>query len=106
MGTERTLGLSPLLARPPPSRRRLKWVIRNPTMTAFPSSDESFARLQAAGWSVGEVRLPDGSRVITGSNGENRLEARGSCQAEAWWWAGEQAAAVGMLRPAPGPRRW
>jgi hypothetical protein len=39
-------------------------------MATFPSSDESFARLQAAGWSVGEVRLADGVWLVTGSNGD------------------------------------
>jgi hypothetical protein len=40
--------------------------------------------------------------VVTGTNGENRVEARGATQAEAWHRACEQAAAVGMLaRPEP-----
>jgi hypothetical protein len=78
----------------------------SPAVTAFPSSDESFARLQRAGWSVGEVRLADGQWVVTGSNGENRIEAQGAGQAEAWHRACEQAEAVGMLAPAPLPRRW
>jgi hypothetical protein len=66
-------------------------------MTTFPSSDESFGRLQRAGWSVGEVRLTDGAWLVSGSNGENRIAARGRSQAEAWWKACEQAVAVGML---------
>ena len=66
-------------------------------MTTFPGSDESFARLQAAGWSVGEVRLADGTWVVTGGNGENRIAVRAGSQAEAWHRASEQAAAVGML---------
>ena len=75
-------------------------------MPTFPSSDESFARLQRAGWSVGEVRLADGTWVVTGSNGENRVEGRARSQAEGWWIACEQAAAVGMLGrgPLPGGR--
>jgi hypothetical protein len=75
-------------------------------MPAFPSSDESFARLQRAGWSVGEVRLADGTWLVTGGNGENRLKARAQSQAEAWWRACEQAAVVGMLASTPLPRRW
>jgi hypothetical protein len=74
-------------------------------MTTFPSSDESFARLQRAGWSVGEVRLADGTWLAGGSNGENRIDARARSQAEAWWVGCEQAAAVGMLGAARGPRR-
>jgi hypothetical protein len=74
-------------------------------VAAFPSSDDSFARLQRAGWSVGEVRLADGTWVVTGSNGENRLGARGVTQAEAWHRACGQAAAVGMLGRAVTDRR-
>jgi hypothetical protein len=66
-------------------------------MATFPPSDESFARLQRAGWSVGEARLADGTWVVTGGNGENRIDARARSQAEAWWVACEQAAAAGML---------
>jgi hypothetical protein len=36
---------------------------------------------------------------VSGSNGENRLEASGRTQAQAWWRACEQASGVGM--PAP-----
>jgi hypothetical protein len=75
-------------------------------MTGFPSSDGSFARLQRSGWSVGEVSLADGTWVVTGGNGENRIAARGITQAEAWHRACEQAAAVGLLAAAPLPRRW
>ena len=68
-------------------------------MKGFPSSDESFARLQRAGWTVGDVtvRTANGLRwVVSGTNGENRIEARGLTQAEAWWQAVKQAEAVGM----------
>jgi hypothetical protein len=37
--------------------------------------------------------------LVTGSNGENAIKAEASGQAEAWWRACEQAAAVGMLAP-------
>src|SRR5215468_9148983 len=60
------------------------------TMSDLPSVDESFERLHRAGWSVGEW-------ILTGTNGENVLEARSQTQAEAWWRGCEQARAVGML---------
>ncbi len=67
----------------------------------YPSSDESFARLQRSRWSVGEVAAftPRGVVwIVTGQNGENLIEARGATQPEAWHRACEQAQAVGMLR--------
>jgi hypothetical protein len=70
----------------------------------FPGSDESFARLHCAGWTVGEVAAhgPGGVVwIVTGSNGENRIEARGRSQAEAWHLALQQAEAVGMARLRP-----
>jgi hypothetical protein len=69
-------------------------------VTAYPSSDESFARLHKAGWSVGDVAVltPAGKRwLVTGTNGENAIRAEGVTQAEAWWRACQQADAVGML---------
>jgi hypothetical protein len=65
-------------------------------MKNLPSVDESFDRLHRAGWSVGEVATA-GEWVVSGTNGENLLVARGETQAEAWWRACEQARAVGML---------
>jgi hypothetical protein len=65
-----------------------------------PSADESFARLHAVGWSVGDARLltAAGPRwLVTGSNGENVIEAEGRTQAGAWHRACEQARALGML---------
>ena len=67
----------------------------------YASSDESFARLKRAGWSVGDVRVLTARGVywfVTGANGENVIEARGATQAEAWHRACEQAEHVGMLR--------
>jgi hypothetical protein len=61
-------------------------------------SDNSFARLHDVGWTVGNVAVHGGFGVVwtvTGSNGENRIEARGSTQLEAWHNALLQAAAVG-----------
>jgi hypothetical protein len=68
-----------------------------------PSStvDESFARLQRAGWSVGDVRLLTAVGLrwwVTGVNGENAVSARGCTQAEAWQNACLRARALGMLR--------
>jgi len=74
-----------------------------------PTVDDSFARLRSAGWSVGDVRIltAEGPRwLVTGSNGENALSARGRTQAEAWHGACQQAEAAGMLRKAwPGKDR-
>jgi hypothetical protein len=61
----------------------------------IPTLDESFACLHRSGWSVGDVRiLADNGRpawLVTGTNGENRIEARGRTQTEAWQRAVEQA---------------
>ena len=68
-------------------------------MPGFCSSDESFSRLQRAGWTVGDVAVhgpEDIHWLVTGTNGENRIEARGASQAEAWQRALQQAEAVGM----------
>ncbi len=71
-------------------------------MGNYPSSDHSFARLHQAGCSVGEVAVHTANGIVwlvTGSNGENVIEARGTTQTEAWARAPQQALAVGMLRP-------
>src|SRR5262245_8479345 len=77
--------------------------------TAMPracsTADESFARLHAAGWSVGDVRrlTAAGPRwLVTGTNGGNVLRAEAPTQTEAWRRAAEQARALGMLGRAPG----
>ena len=72
------------------------------TETAYPTVGESLDRLRRAGWSVGEVGTASGW-LVTGSNGENRVQAHGRTQREAWWRACEQGGAVGMLAPARGP---
>jgi hypothetical protein len=69
-------------------------------MSIYPSVDESFIRLHRAGWSIGDTVIgPDHALVwiVSGTNGENRIEAHGRCQAEAWYRARLQAEAVGML---------
>ena len=71
-------------------------------MNAYPTVDESFARLHRAGWSVGDVRT-GAEWLVTGSNGENAVNARGRTQAEAWHHACQQAEAAGMLRRRPSP---
>jgi hypothetical protein len=68
-------------------------------VTRYPCPDASLARLHAAGWSAGEVRVlaPHGPRwLVTGTNGENVIRAEGATQAEAWHRACGQAEAVGM----------
>jgi hypothetical protein len=58
--------------------------------------------LDAAGWTVGDVAVHGESGlvwVVTGTNGENRIEARGASQDEAWRHAVLQAEAMGMAGP-------
>ena len=66
---------------------------------SYPSVDESRDRLHRAGWNVGET----GSALlwlVTGTNGENRVNASGTSQAEAWWRACVQAREFGLLAEA------
>jgi hypothetical protein len=68
--------------------------------STYPSVDESRDRLHRAGWSIGEMAYgPDHALVwlVSGTNGENRIEAHGRSQSEAWYRATLQAAGVGML---------
>ena len=68
--------------------------------STYPSVDESRDRLYRAGWSIGDTAIgPDHALVwvVTGTNSENRIEAHGRSQAEAWYRATLQAEAVGML---------
>ncbi len=66
----------------------------------YPAPEESFARLHAAGWSVGDASVLTAGGVrwlVTRANGENVIEARAPTQAEAWHRACAQAEAAGML---------
>jgi hypothetical protein len=70
-------------------------------MSRILPSDESFASLHRAGWSAGDVGILTAAGpawLVSGANGENVIEARGSTQAEAWDQACRQAEALGMLR--------
>jgi hypothetical protein len=72
----------------------------SPTAPVYPPSDESFNRLHAAGWSVGDVRvLTQTGHLwrVSGANGENAIDATGETQAEAWFRAAEQARTLGFL---------
>jgi hypothetical protein len=72
----------------------------------LPTSDESFLRLHAAGWSIGDAAAtgPDGMVwLVTGTNGENVIRAEGATRDAAWWAAIGQAASVGMLGARPVP---
>jgi hypothetical protein len=68
-------------------------------MTSFPTVDESRDRLHRTGWSVGDAAFGPLWRV-TGTNGENAINASATTQGEAWWRACVQAREVGMLAPA------
>ena len=75
-------------------------------MAFHPTVDESAARLKRSGWSAGDVQLLTAAGpvwLVSGTNGENRINARGKTQAEAWHRAVEQAAACGMLEDWPRP---
>jgi hypothetical protein len=50
---------------------------------SFPTSDESFARLKAAGWSVGHVGTASGWLVV-GFNGENVIRSEAASLAGAY----------------------
>src|SRR5437016_2394701 len=61
-----------------------------------------------AGWSVGDVPIltAEGPAwLVSGTNGENAVNARGATQAEAWHRACQQAEAAGMLRRKPSTAR-
>jgi hypothetical protein len=69
-------------------------------MTDFPDPADSYTRLRRAGWSVGSTGFHTASepvRVVSGTNGENRIRAEGVTDTEAWQRAVEQALEVGML---------
>lgn len=65
-------------------------------MSTFPHPDDSFARLHAAGWSIGDVATATGW-LVNNTNGENVIHAEGKTQAEGWHRACQQAKAVGIL---------
>jgi hypothetical protein len=69
-------------------------------MDALSSVDESFARLRAACWSVGDVQAstPAGAAywLVTGTTGASRIGGTGRTQAEAWHSACRQAKALGL----------
>jgi hypothetical protein len=79
------------------------------TRAAPLTAEECFARLHAAGWSVGEAAFTGASGlgwVVLGYNGENLIRATGSTSGQAWRAACAQARALGMLGRAgrsPGP---
>ena len=54
------------------------------------SSDSAFDALHAAGWSIGDVGRPGGLSV-SGHRGDQKIEAHGRTQSEAWRRAFEQA---------------
>src|SRR5262245_3155322 len=97
---------------PPSSSTGVLWMVRlsGPRATGRErASDESFALLHAAGWFVGELRvLTAEGRAwrVSGTNGENAIDARASARAEAWQRAVESARSLGMPglagRPAGG----
>jgi hypothetical protein len=72
----------------------------------IPNSDESFARLHRAGWSIGDAAYVEHGVLVwlvTGTNGENLIRAEGPTRAAAWWAAVGQAEAVGMIEARPVP---
>jgi hypothetical protein len=58
-----------------------------PRTTSYTAVDESRDRLDAAGWSVGEIATA-GGWLVTGTIGsENVIHAEGRTQSAAWWHA-------------------
>jgi hypothetical protein len=73
--------------------------------TDCPTVDESFARLRAGGWSVGDVGLLTAAGAVwqvDANNGRHTIIARAPSQAEAWQLACRQAEALGLLGRPPG----
>jgi hypothetical protein len=66
-------------------------------MSTYPTPDEYFRRLSAAGWSVGETGTASGW-VGSGAKGKNVIEAREASLGEAWSHACRQAEALGEAR--------
>jgi hypothetical protein len=69
-------------------------------MSTYPSVDECRDRLHRAGWSIGETASGSDHALVwlvTGTNGENCIEASGRSQAEAWYRATLQAGTMGPL---------
>jgi hypothetical protein len=62
---------------------------------------EAVRRFHRSGWSVGDTEFAaEGGGlvwVVSGVNGENRVEGRGATASEAWRSALEQARLMGML---------
>jgi hypothetical protein len=101
----------------PGSLRPAHWAGARPGAGIFPEglhtmpshitvADESFLRLHAAGWSIGDAAYVErGSGVlvwlVTGTNGENLIRAEGTTRNEAWREAVGQALAVGMIATPP-----
>jgi hypothetical protein len=74
----------------------------------FPSSVDALVLLHRSCWMIGNTAFQVGDVLlwlVTGSNGENRIQAEGAPHAEVWYRAVEQAAAVGMLRRRRGRTR-
>ncbi len=65
-----------------------------------PTPDESHHRLKKSGWSIGYVSFGP-LWLVSGTNGENVIQAYGKSLDEAYWRACEQAREVGMLGSAP-----
>jgi hypothetical protein len=62
--------------------------------------DHCHDALHRAGWSVGDARIITAAGPawsVSGTNSENRIEARAATQSGAWVQAVEQARALGML---------
>ena len=61
----------------------------------------ALGQLHRAGWSVGSTAFATEAGglawVVSGVNGENRVEGRGPTEAAAWRAAVEQARSLGML---------
>src|SRR5262249_14882089 len=87
-------GADPPPPPPPPAPRverpRPNQLWQTDLPSTGPTADESMSRLHRAIWSMGPVAALDPHRLawdVSGSNGENALEARGRSLAEAYWRA-------------------
>jgi hypothetical protein len=67
----------------------------------MPTVDRCHDALHRTGWSVGDARIITAACPawwVSGTNGEDRIEARAATPSAAWLQAVEQARAQGMLR--------
>ena len=77
--------------------RRARETVRTDTVPAYPTVEESRARLERAGWSVRVWPIPRGARLAATSAEGWLLFSVGTTEPEALWGVCCQARAMGLL---------